>query len=362
MQSIQSVSTGKRPIVVTILGARPQFIKAAPVSKALAAADIDEVMIHTGQHFDDNMSELFFRELDIRKPKYNLEINGLSHGAMTGRMLEEIEKILVEEKPDLVVVYGDTNSTLAGGLAASKLHIPIAHVEAGLRSFNRAMPEEINRIVVDHISTLLFCPTATAVDHLNSENIHVGVMHVGDVMMDTTLAAIERASATSDILARFDLQSKHYAVATLHRAENTNDAARFQELINWLDDQPVDKILMPVHPRTRQRLSELKSPARKLVLVEPLGYIDMAWLVHNASAVFTDSGGLQKEAYFHGVPCVTLRDETEWVETIDAGWNRLWNGPEYKSRRSISDYGTGEASSQIAAAIKEFIIRREKTS
>ena len=355
MQSIQSAPNGKRPIVVTILGARPQFIKAAPVSKALAAAGIDEVMIHTGQHFDDNMSELFFRELDIRKPKYNLEINGLSHGAMTGRMLEEIEKILVEEKPDLVIVYGDTNSTLAGGLAASKLHIPIAHVEAGLRSFNRAMPEEINRIVVDHISSLLFCPTSTAVAHLQSENIRDGVMHVGDVMMDTTLAAIERARTSSDVLDRFGLRPNEYAVGTLHRAENTDDAGRFEDLIRWLERQDSDKIIMPVHPRTRQRLLDLMPPARNLVLAEPLGYIDMAWLVHNASAVFTDSGGLQKEAYFHGVPCVTLRDETEWVETIDAGWNRLWTQPDYRARRPIADYGTGTASAQIAAAILNFM-------
>lgn len=355
MQSPLSADAGKGPTALTILGARPQFIKAAPVSKALAKAGIREIIVHTGQHFDDNMSELFFRELDIQKPKYNLAINGLGHGAMTGRMLEEVEKILIEEKPDLVVVYGDTNSTLAGALAASKLHIPIAHVEAGLRSFNRAMPEEINRIVVDHISSLLFCPTSTAVAHLQSENIREGVMHVGDVMMDTTLAAIERARTASDVLDRFGLRPEQYAVGTLHRAENTDDARRFQDLIRWLERQDSDKIIMPVHPRTRQRLLDLNPPARNLVLVEPLGYIDMAWLVHNASAVFTDSGGLQKEAYFHGVPCVTLRDETEWVETIDAGWNRLWTQPDYRARRPIADYGTGTASAQIAAAILDFL-------
>jgi UDP-GlcNAc3NAcA epimerase len=342
--------------IVTVVGARPQFIKAAPVSKALAQAGLREILIHTGQHFDDKMSALFFRELDIPAPAYQLDINSLSHGAMTGRMLEAIEAVLLKEKPALMLVYGDTNSTLAGALAAAKLHIPVAHVEAGLRSFNRAMPEEINRILTDQLSDILFCPTATAVEHLAAENIREHVMQVGDVMMDATQNAVSRAEKESHILTTLGLAPKTYAVATLHRAENTDDAARFARLIAWLESQgEAQPIIMPLHPRTRKIIAALPQPLKHLTLIEPLGYLDMAWLVHHARAVFTDSGGLQKEAYFHHVPCVTLREETEWVETIEAGWNRLWNVPEYKPRRDITDYGTGDASAKIAAAIKEFL-------
>lgn len=341
--------------IVTVVGARPQFIKAAPVSKALKAAGIREILIHTGQHFDDNMSALFFRELDIPAPAYQLDINSLGHGAMTGRMLEAIEGVLLKEKPAMMLVYGDTNSTLAGALAAAKLHIPVAHVEAGLRSFNRAMPEEINRILTDQLSDLLFCPTATAVEHLARENIHQGVLQVGDVMMDATIDAVKRAEKESRILVALDLAPKTYAVATLHRAENTDDAARFARLIAWLESQgEVQPIIMPVHPRTRKMIAALPRPPKHLTLIEPLGYLDMAWLVHHARAVFTDSGGLQKEAYFHRVPCVTLREETEWVETVEAGWNRLWNVAEYQPRREISEYGAGDASTKIAEAIKAF--------
>lgn len=341
--------------IVTVVGARPQFIKAAPVSKALKAAGIREILVHTGQHFDDNMSALFFRELDIPAPAYQLDINSLGHGAMTGRMLEAIEGVLLKEKPAMMLVYGDTNSTLAGALAAAKLHIPVAHVEAGLRSFNRAMPEEINRILTDQLSDLLFCPTATAVEHLARENIHQGVLQVGDVMMDATIDAVKRAEKESRILVALDLAPKTYAVATLHRAENTDDAARFARLMAWLESQgEVQPIIMPVHPRTRKMIAALPRPPKHLTLIEPLGYLDMAWLVHHARAVFTDSGGLQKEAYFHRVPCVTLREETEWVETVEAGWNRLWNVTEYQPRREISEYGAGDASTKIAEAIKAF--------
>ena len=340
--------------VLTIVGARPQFIKAAPVSHALASAGIAEVLVHTGQHFDALMSDVFFDELDIPKPAHNLEVNSLGHGAMTGRMLERIEQTLLDEKPDLVLIYGDTNSTVAGALAASKLHIPVAHVEAGLRSFNRRMPEEINRVVADHLSAMLFCPTATAVKNLANEGITKGVYAVGDVMFDTTISAVKRAKERSRILETLGLKKAGYSVATIHRAENTDDPGRFLRVVAWLEKAAADApVIMPVHPRTR-KLMESKGIAPKGVkLIEPLGYLDMALLVHNCVAVFTDSGGLQKEAYFHRVPCVTLRDETEWVETVDAGWNRLWTSPDHVApRREIEDYGTGNAASVIVQAIR----------
>jgi UDP-GlcNAc3NAcA epimerase len=339
--------------IFTVVGARPQFIKAAPVSHALAAhGRFREVLIHTGQHFDASMSSVFFEELDIPRPAYNLEVNSLSHGAMTGRMLEKLEEVMVVEKPDWVLIYGDTNSTLAGALAAAKLHIPVAHVEAGLRSFNRRMPEELNRVVADHLSTLLLCPTETAIANLKAEGITAGVQHVGDVMYDVTLAAVRRAESRSRILDRLALAPKTYAVATIHRAENTDDPERFARVFDWLSAEGERMpIVMPVHPRTRKLMQAGGREPANIRLIEPLGYLDMALLTHNAAAVFTDSGGLQKEAYFHRVPCVTLRDETEWVETIEAGWNRLWTTRGYAPRREIQDYGTGTASRLVASLI-----------
>lgn len=339
-------------MIFTVLGARPQFIKAAPVSRALAAAGLSEVIVHTGQHFDALMSDVFFDELDIPRPVYNLEVNSLGHGAMTGRMLEKLEEAMLAERPDMVLIYGDTNSTLAGALAAAKLNIPVAHVEAGLRSFNRRMPEEVNRVVADHTSTLLFCPTQTAVANLAAEGITTGVHAVGDVMFDTTLAAVKRAEGRSTILDRHGLAPRGYAVATIHRAENTDDPERFARVIAWLEDAARDTpVVMPVHPRTRKLLAATGRVPAGLTLIDPIGYLDMARLLSQAAAVFTDSGGLQKEAYFHRVPCVTLRDETEWVETIEAGWNRLWTGPDYAPRRDIPDYGSGDASGKIARAL-----------
>jgi len=343
--------------VLTVVGARPQFIKAAPVSRALKEAGVHEVMLHTGQHFDELMSEVFFRELGLDKPAYNLEIGGLAPGAMAGRMLEKISTVLADEKPAMVLVYGDTTSTLAGALAATQLHIPVAHVEAGLRSFNRAMPEETNRVLADHVSSLLFCPTRTAVENLAREGIMEGVHAVGDVMFDATLSATQR-SAQSRILETCKLKPKTYAVATIHRAENTDDAARFGKIAAWLGEaEKTMPIVMPVHPRTKKIIGQALS---NLQLIEPLGYLDMAWLMHNAAAVYTDSGGLQKEAYFHRVPCVTLRDETEWVETVEAGWNRLWTIADYKPRREITDYGTGDAAQKIAALIAETLAQVPK--
>lgn len=339
--------------ILTVVGARPQFIKAAPVSRALAADGLTEVLVHTGQHFDALMSDVFFDELDIPKPAHNLEINSLAHGAMTGRMLEKLETTMLAEAPDLILVYGDTNSTLAGALAASKLGIPIAHVEAGLRSYNRRMPEEVNRVVADHLSALLLCPTATSVANLAAEGIVRGVHAVGDVMYDTTLSAIARAENRSRILEALALAPKTYAVATIHRAENTDAQERFSRIIAWLEDAARQhQIIMPTHPRTRKLLERTGLTPKGIRLIEPLGYLDMTRLVHSATAVFTDSGGLQKEAYFHNVPCVTMRDETEWVETIDAGWNRLWTRADYATpRKSIADYGDGNAAQKITKLI-----------
>jgi UDP-GlcNAc3NAcA epimerase len=338
--------------ILTIVGARPQFIKASAVSHALAAAQFEEIIVHTGQHFDASMSDIFFDELDIPRPKINLAVHSLGHGAMTGRMLEGVEKTILAEKPDMVLVYGDTNSTLAGALAAAKLHVPVAHIEAGLRSFNRDMPEEINRVLVDHLSALLLCPTNAAVANLAKEGIRNNVHAVGDVMFDTTIIATQRAILRSKILDKLSLEPKTYAVATIHRAENTDDPVRFALVLNWLRDAARKQtIIMAVHPRTANLLRSQKMVLSGITMIEPLGYLDMTMLLHNSKAVFTDSGGLQKEAYFHRVPCVTLRDETEWVETVSAGWNRLWNVPTYEKRRDIPDYGVGNAASTITAVI-----------
>lgn len=312
--------------VVSIVGARPQFIKAATVSRALRRRHT-EVLVHTGQHYDDNMSAVFFDELDIPSPEYNLGVGSGPHGAQTGEMLARIEKVLMIERPDWALVYGDTNSTLAGALAAVKLHIKVAHVEAGLRSFNRRMPEEINRIVTDHVSDLLLCPSQTAVDNLAAEGIVRGVYLVGDVMAEALAFAVECARERSDILMRLGLTERGYILVTVHRAENTDDAGRLRSIIDAL--KALDEtVVFPAHPRTRCRLAELglsdlQSMTHNLMILEPLGYLDMVRLAQSARAILTDSGGVQKEAYWLGVPCVTLRDETEWVETVEAGWNIL---------------------------------------
>lgn len=339
--------------ILTVVGARPQFIKAAPVSAALERAGLREILVHTGQHFDAAMSDVFFDELGLRQPDHHLAIHSLGHGAMTGRMLEELEAVMLAERPAQVLVYGDTNSTLAGALAAAKLNIPVAHVEAGLRSFNRRMPEEVNRVLADHVSALLFCPTLAAVENLKAEGITRGVHHVGDVMHDATLAAAERARGRSTVLEQHGLTPRDYAVATIHRAENTDDAARFARVLTWLEMAAKERpLVMPVHPRTRKLIEARDWAPNGVKLLPPIGYLDMAMLLANAAAVFTDSGGLQKEAYFHRVPCVTLRDETEWVETIEAGWNRLWTQPAHDlPRQDITDYGSGDAAECIASLL-----------
>ena len=338
--------------ILTVVGARPQFIKAAPVSAALRQAGLREIMVHTGQHFDTAMSARFFAELDLPAPTHQLDIHSLSHGAMTGRMLEAIETVIGRERPDWVLVYGDTNSTLAGALSAAKLHVATAHVEAGLRSFNRDMPEEVNRVLTDHVSALLFCPTATAVANLAREGITTGVHAVGDVMYDAARRTATRVDAAAGLAERLGLRTGGYGVATVHRSENTDVPQRFARILAWLETQARERpVVFPAHPRTRRLIDALGWQPPGLALLAPLGYLEMAALLHHAAAVFTDSGGLQKEAYFHRVPCVTLREETEWVETIEAGWNRLWTGPDYRPRQEITDYGDGNAAGRIVGAL-----------
>jgi UDP-GlcNAc3NAcA epimerase len=315
--------------IVTVVGARPQFIKAAAVSRAVAArTDVEELLVHTGQHYDENMSDIFFAELGIPRPAQHLGIGGGGHGQQTGRMLEAIEKVLLDLKPDWLLVYGDTNSTLAGALAAAKLHIRVAHVEAGLRSFNRRMPEELNRVLTDHAADLLFAPTTAAAAHLHAEGIpDTRVRLVGDVMYDAALIHGERSELQSRVLDDLGLKAGHYILATIHRAENTDDALRlraiFEGLLSLAREMPV---VLPLHPRTRgavDRAGLLGAVEAGLRLVPPVGYLDMVRLERNARLIATDSGGVQKEAFFYRVPCVTLRDETEWVELVELGWNHL---------------------------------------
>jgi UDP-GlcNAc3NAcA epimerase len=315
--------------LVTVVGARPQFIKAAAVSRAIRgtpAAAIDEVLVHTGQHYDANMSEVFFAELDIPAPKYDLKIAGGTHGAMTGRMLETIEAVLLDEAPDRVLVYGDTNSTLAGALAAAKQHIPVAHVEAGLRSFNRRMPEEINRLIADQLSSLLFCPTETAVLNLAAEGITSGVHNYGDVMLDAAMHYRERAARASRVLDDLGLRGKPFILATCHRAENTDDAEALAGIVRALTDiARTWPVVLTLHPRTRKLIDQhgLGGGLAGVTVVAPLPFLDMVALEQAARVIVTDSGGVQKEAFFYGVPCVTMRNETEWVETVALGRNVL---------------------------------------
>jgi UDP-N-acetylglucosamine 2-epimerase len=346
--------------VATIVGARPQFIKAALMSRLLRQKHV-EVLIHTGQHYDKAMSTIFFDELQIPNPDYNLGIGSGSHGAQTGAMLGAIEKVLLTETPDAVLVYGDTNSTLAGALAAVKLHIPVAHIEAGLRSFNRRMPEEINRVLTDHVSRWLFCPTQTAMDNLCAEGIEQGAHLVGDVMVDAMRHNLPIATERSDILQQLGLDSGAYYLATIHRPHNTDDQNRLAAILKTLEtlDMPV---VLPAHPRTLQaiKLAGLTSLSN-LTMIAPVSYLDMIALEASARVILTDSGGVQKEAYMVGVPCVTLREETEWVETVDAGWNQLVGAEPAAIRAAVSSsapghdtfplYGDGKACERIVAAL-----------
>ena len=347
--------------IVSIVGARPQFLKAAPVSRALTS-HFNEVMIHTGQHYDYEMSDLFFKEMDMRQPDFNLGIGGGTHGAQTGTMLIELEKVISAVKPDCILVYGDINSTLAGALTAAKAGIPLAHVEAGLRSYNRTMPEEVNRVLTDHISSWLFCPTDAAVQNLEKEGITKGVYQIGDVMCDALLHNLEIARKKSQILKRMDLKKGEYALATVHRAGNTDNRNNMQSILDTLGSLPT-RVIFPVHPRARKRIEEWKFIVHSNVsLIEPLGPLDILQLQENANCILTDSGGMQKEAYLLGVRCITLREETEWVETVSAGWNSL-AGVDAKRIRTLYEtwkpqgerpllYGDGHAAEKISQILQ----------
>lgn len=343
--------------IVTILGARPQFIKAGSVSREiLKHKEIQEVIVHTGQHYDANMSDIFFDEMKIPKPDYFLGIGGKSHGAMTGQMIEKIEEVLLKEKPDWVLVYGDTNSTLAGAIVASKLHIKLAHIEAGLRSFNMKMPEEVNRILTDRVSQILFCPTDTAVANLNNEGydkLDIKVVKSGDVMQDGAMF-YKSLAIQPDI----DIEDS-YILCTIHRAENTDDDKRLRDIFEALDEIAKEKqVVLPLHPRTKKIIENLKVNTKNLIIIEPVGYLEMVWLIDNCELVMTDSGGLQKEAYFFEKQCITLRDETEWVELVENKFNvlagadkeniiDLYHNFRFNNHFSFDLYGSGKASSNI---------------
>lgn len=350
--------------ILTIVGARPQFVKASVVSAALKPL-CDEVIVHTGQHYDKNMSDVFFEELSIPKPAYNLGVGSGSHGKQTGEMLMRIEEVIGEEKPDILMVYGDTNSTLAGALAASKLHIPVAHVEAGLRSYNMRMPEEQNRVLTDHISTWLLCPTETAVKNLAKEGITRGVTMTGDVMLDSVLHFLSVARTNPDkvkIYETLGLTPKQYRLATLHRAETTDGGIEAVMRIFRAFEQLPQRVVIPIHPRTRGLAEQAISQGgfTNIQLIDPVGYLEMLLLTSGACQVLTDSGGLQKEAYFMEVPCVTLRTETEWVETLRGNWNILaslttedilqkaLNTVPDPAARDSKPFGDGHASDKIA--------------
>lgn len=355
--------------IVTVVGARPQFIKAATVSRVVArTSGAEEILVHTGQHYDTNMSDLFFTEMAIPAPRYHLGIGSGDHGVQTGRMLAEIEKVLQDERPDTVLVYGDTNSTLAGALAAVKLHIPVAHVEAGLRSFNRRMPEEINRVLTDHAADLLFTPTDTATRNLAAEGIPAQrIQQVGDVMYDAALFYAAMAGERSRILADLQLTTRRFILATVHRAENTDDPERLLAVIHGLrqaaESMPV---ILPLHPRTRKMMMAAglaQEPQSPLQIIDPVGYFDMITLERHAAVIATDSGGVQKEAFFYSTPCVTLREETEWIELIQAGWNRLClpesadaiataiNAAIGTTGIAGALYGSGDAAEKVVAAL-----------
>lgn len=351
--------------VVSIVGARPQFIKCAPVSSELRKKH-EEILIHTGQHYDYEMSKLFFDQLSIPEPDYNLGVGSASHGEQTGRMLIEIEKILIEEKPDVVLVYGDTNSTLAGGLASVKLHIPTGHVEGGLRSFDRSMPEEINRILTDHSSDFLFVPTETAVNNLKKEGISKGVYLVGDVMCDILKRNIRRAEK-SKIMKKLNINPKEYFLTTIHRPSNTNNAKNLSNILEGLS-KIEERVVFPIHPRTLNFIKKHnleKKIGNNILITKPVSYLDFIWLEKNAKKILTDSGGIQKEAYLLKVPCITLRENTEWIETTEDGWNVLVGSDKEKildaainfqpKSKQRNLFGNGNASKKIVKILEECI-------
>ena len=356
--------------ILTIIGARPQFIKAGAVSREIAKYDeIKEIIVHTGQHYDTNMSDIFFEEMNIPKPDYYLGIGGKTHGAMTGQMIEQIEEVALKEKPDVIMVYGDTNSTLAGAIAGSKIHIPIAHVEAGLRSFNIKMPEEVNRILTDRVSTWLFCPTEIAVKNLKNEGFPFPITNnkytsqqitnVGDVMQDAALFYKQYAKKPANV----KIEDK-FILSTIHRAENTDNEYRLRNIFEALEEIAKEKqIILPLHPRTSKLLEKYRIIPQNITIIEPVGYLEMIWLLDNSNMIITDSGGLQKEAFFLEKPCITLRDETEWVELVENRFNVLagadkekildvYENFEFNNDFEIDLYGNGKASEYI---IKELL-------
>ncbi len=350
--------------IASIVGARPQFIKAAPLSKRLRR-EHREVLIHTGQHYDRELSHIFFEQLKIPRPYYNLKVGSGGQGEQTGKMLIRVEEVLLREKPDLIIVYGDTNSTLAGALAAVKLHIKLAHVEAGLRSYNRRMPEEINRILTDHISDLLFCPSPRAVENLRREGIDEGIHRVGDVMLDALLENMEVARRESQVMEKLGLSEGGFLLLTIHRQENTDRFENLNSIVEAITSLE-RTVIFPAHPRVRKWLRhwdlwERCLAAPNLMVIEPVGYLDMLLLEEKAEAILTDSGGMQKEAYFLRTPCLTLRQETEWVELVEGGWNTLVGTQPERIREALNDlrfppegenpYGEGEASLRIAEII-----------
>ena len=388
--------------VMSIVGARPQFIKTAPVIRAIDRNNeknplkIQHILVHTGQHYDENMTRIFFDELEIPKPEYNLEVGSGPHGEQTARMMQGIEEVLIKEKPNMTIVYGDTNSTLAGALTAVKLHIPVAHVEAGLRSYNKRMPEEINRVVTDHISDVLFCPTANAVNNLRKEGfvkikdinnygktdpdrsydlLQPLVINVGDVMFDSILKYAELADLRSDILAKLDLKKKGYVLVTMHRAENTDNKERLRGIFKALKKINKDiRIILPIHPRTRKAVKESRIDLSGLKVIEPVSYLDLICLEKNAKVICTDSGGMQKEAYFCKVPCITIRSETEWEETLESGWNRLVEAEpgriqtcmedvisdSWDTKPQMSQFGDGKAAEKIYRVISSVLEKSAK--
>lgn len=358
--------------IASIVGARPQFIKMSPVSKELRKK-FNEIIIHTGQHYDKEMSKLFFEDLNIPKPDYNLSIGSFSHGKQTGKMLEKIEEVLLKEKPEIVIVFGDTNSTLAGALAASKLHIKVGHIEAGLRSFNRKMPEEINRIVADHISDILFTPTVTGLINLKNEGIINNVYNVGDVMYDALLNNIKIIDKKSNILKTLRIKKKNYNLMTVHRGENTDYKNNLKNIMRGVAESE-EITVFPIHPRTKKYMKKYElyrylKGKKSIILTEPLGYIDFIKLITNAQKIITDSGGLQKEAYLLNIPCITLRNETEWVETVEAGWNCLVGSNKKNILKAIENfnpcgekknsYGDGNASRKIRKILETQIFHTE---
>ncbi|WLR52857.1 UDP-N-acetylglucosamine 2-epimerase (non-hydrolyzing) [Bacillus tianshenii] len=358
--------------ILTIVGARPQFIKVASVSRVLRKY-FQEILVHTGQHYDHNMSGVFFDELNIPQPDYNLTVGSGGHGTQTGMMMQKIEEIVLQEKPDGILVYGDTNSTLAGALVASKLHIPLVHIEAGLRSFNKQMPEEVNRILTDHISTILFAPTIQSVRNLEKENITENVHLVGDVMNDAVLYNM-RIAEKKFTLQQFGLEDRTYMLVTIHRAENTDNAARLEAIFRSLNEVK-RQIILPLHPRTKQKLEQfgllyLLEDSHHIKVIKPVSYLEMLYLEKHANAIVTDSGGVQKEAYFAKKPCYTLREQTEWVETVESGWNILVD-PKEDSLSTIMNgarpseydeelYGNGKASERIVQEMLRYFKENKK--